>query len=516
MGTGQWSGWRMVVALVAALTLGVAALAPTPASAGLVNRWSFSESGGAGTSLIDSQGGAHGTIVDVGGNDGTVGGGQVTLAGGAQGSSDYVDLPDGLISGYADVTIETWATQHSVQNWSRIFDFGQDTTNNLIMSWTRGTNINQDRLGFKVGSEHLINEPNAPYTLDQQFHIALTIDGDGGPAGQTQLKVYKDGVYRGTLNTSYNLSQLNDINNWLGRSQYGDNTANASWNEFRIYNEELSEAQLLNNYNKGPDVVNVIAHEPEALPAAPVHRWSFGETGGAGTTLIDSIGGAHGTIVDVGGNDGIVGGGQVTLAGGAQGSSDYVDLPDGLVSGFSDATIETWATQHSVQNWSRIFDFGQDTSNNMLMAWTVGGDLNADRAGMKVGNVEQSVDNMMAPYTLDQEFHIVMTIDENAIGDGRTLLRLYRDGELMGGRFVDYVLSQVNDVNNWLGRSQYGDNTANASWNEFRIYDYILTDNQILGNFVAGPDAVNVIPEPATLALLGAGALALIRRRRKS
>ena len=56
--------------------------------------------------------------------------------------------------------------------------------------------------------------------------------------------------------------------------------------------------------------------------AAVAHRWSFSETGGSGTALVDTVGGKNATIVEQGPNNGTVGGGQVTLAGGAKGSSD--------------------------------------------------------------------------------------------------------------------------------------------------------------------------------------------------
>ncbi|MCX5675762.1 MAG: LamG domain-containing protein, partial [Planctomycetota bacterium] len=231
-----------------------------------INRWSFSEVGGAGTTLVDSVGGKNGTIVEGGANNADVGTtrpGQVYLTGGAKASSDYVRLPAGLVSGLTDMTIETWATQETVQNWSRIFDFGVDTTNYILMSWTQATTLASDRMCMQVGNvQHGTNDTMSPYTLGQPFHIVMTVDDNGGPAGETQLKCYLDGVYRGTLNTTYNLSEIVDTNNFLGRSQYGDNTANASWNEFRIYNYELTDAAIAAGFALGPEGLALLPYDP--------------------------------------------------------------------------------------------------------------------------------------------------------------------------------------------------------------------------------------------------------------
>jgi hypothetical protein len=45
-----------------------------------------------------------------------------------------------------------------------------------------------------------------------------------------------------------------------------------------------------------------------------IHQWKFEETGESGTILKDSIGNANGTIVDAGGNNGVVGVGKATLS----------------------------------------------------------------------------------------------------------------------------------------------------------------------------------------------------------
>jgi hypothetical protein len=46
------------------------------------------------------------------------------LSGGSSNTAPYGDLPNGLISGLTDVTIEAWYTLNGTNNWQRVFDFG--------------------------------------------------------------------------------------------------------------------------------------------------------------------------------------------------------------------------------------------------------------------------------------------------------------------------------------------------------------------------------------------------------
>jgi hypothetical protein len=109
--------------------------------------------------------------------------------------------------------------------------------------------------------------------------------------------------------------------------------------------------------------------------------------------------------------------------------------------------------------------------------------------------------------------HLVMTYDASL-----QEWKWYQNGALVEGFNSSAGPATLNDENNWLGRSQWnGDANLDGVFNEFRIYDYALTQEQAAGNFAAGPDAVNV-PEPGTLAALltGLGVLALRRRRAQS
>jgi hypothetical protein len=52
-----------------------------------------------------------------------------------------------------------------------------------------------------------------------------------------------------------------------------------------------------------------------------------------------------------------------------------------------------------------------------------------------------------------------------------------------------YPLASINDVNCWLGRSQFaGDPQLNANFNEFRVYNGVLNESAIRSLYAAGTD----------------------------
>jgi uncharacterized protein len=222
----------------------------------LAHRWSFNNS------LNDSVGGSNASIVDVGSNNATLSSTQVTLAGGTRSTSDYVSLGSNLLPNNANpITIELWATQQSAKNWSRIFDFGSSTAENLFMSWTQGTSANTDRVEWvDSAGKTTADNTNAPYTLGQEYHIVMVIQPDAGQGGNTRVTWYSApsatgmiGLMKGSFDTPNTLAQLTDGNDWLGRSQYGDDTANANFNEVRIWQDALTNAELQILHGWGPD-----------------------------------------------------------------------------------------------------------------------------------------------------------------------------------------------------------------------------------------------------------------------
>ena len=102
----------------------------------------------------------------------------VLLGGGTRTSSAYIQLgAGGLLAGKkTPVTIELWATQISVQNWGRIFDFGSATTEYLMMSWTRGTTAAQDQVKWLDTATASADDKVAPYSAATPYHIVMTVE----------------------------------------------------------------------------------------------------------------------------------------------------------------------------------------------------------------------------------------------------------------------------------------------------------------------------------------------------
>jgi hypothetical protein len=75
-------------------------------------------------------------------------------------------------------------------------------------------------------------------------------------------------------------------------------------------------------------------------------------------------------------------------------------------------------------------------------------------------------------------------------------MNLYLDGVPVAQAAIDagLDLTTLPDVNNWLGRSQWGDPIFDGLYNEFSIYDHALTPSEVATNFSTGPVGGTVLP----------------------
>ncbi len=220
------------------------------------------------------------------------------------------------------------------------------------------------------------------------------------------------------------------------------------------------------------------------LKAALIHRYSFS---GTGTMVTDSVGSAHGTVV----NAQLSGTGNLVLGGGMQ----YVDLPNGIITQLTNATLEIWLTWTGGPQWQRILDFGNTTGaeNTQGMAAsslyvTPGGDgptvlFAAFKRANQAGTAETRA---LSPQTLTAGSMVQIAV---VLDDASNQMSLYRNGALDGSVAWADSLSQLTDVNNWLGRSQYlGDPNLRGTLHEFRIYNAALSQAAIQASFMAGTD----------------------------
>jgi Bacterial Ig-like domain (group 2) len=259
-----------------------------PSTPNLVHEYKFNES--SGTTAADSVGGANGTL---NGDAAFSGAGQLVLSGN-QGSS--VTLPAGILGGFDDVTIETWATfPNAINPYANLFAFGRtDTTaldpnqgagyNYITFSPHTGAVPNTMQANFGQGVPGSAGERDAVLAgvLDNQtnVHIVVVYRPSAGYEA-----FYTNGVLAATISmfnilidpvalispaftnhSVLNYQLANDPNppgpdglgpdplNYIGQSLYtGDPGLLANIDEFRIYKNALTPAQIAADFALGPN-----------------------------------------------------------------------------------------------------------------------------------------------------------------------------------------------------------------------------------------------------------------------
>ncbi|HTV17705.1 MAG TPA: LamG domain-containing protein [Polyangiaceae bacterium] len=230
---------------------------------------------------------------------------------------------------------------------------------------------------------------------------------------------------------------------------------------------------------------------PANLPLCLRHRYSFD---GAGSVVTDSVGNEDGAVV----NAALSGNGTLVLQGGA--TDQFVNLPANIISRLGvSATIEAWSTWTGAGGpWQRLFDFGsselapgqQGTGVTYLFVTpsnTINTHLRAAYTNAGPG-AERTV-NAATAMPFGVQAHIALVID----GEAQTLT-MYQNGNAVdvAAATLDTTLVGLNDVNNWIGRSQFApDEEYQGVLDEFRIYSVARSAQQVAAEFAAGP---NVLP----------------------
>jgi len=254
----------------------------------VVLRWCFTNAPGsapAGTTNLDTVTGAPAVVRGIGA---TYTGSALRIPGGTTGNvamnamSAYIDLPNGIISSQTNVTIEIWATPLSAPNWARILDFGRcaeagdglgaageftgaasdpapgtaTSYSDIMLSADIGTDLTQQRLEAKLTGTNFTFNSALATTAGVQHHYAITFtDGLGAYTNRGgRWQWFRDGYSAGFVDVNFHLSNIEDVNNWLGRSMWSaDSNGNSDYAEVRISNAALSQRQLLANYGLGPN-----------------------------------------------------------------------------------------------------------------------------------------------------------------------------------------------------------------------------------------------------------------------
>ena len=220
------------------------------------------------------------------------------------------------------------------------------------------------------------------------------------------------------------------------------------------------------------------------------HRYSF--TADAS----DSVGGANGTPQ----NNVVFDGNGSAQFGGLSPSGpncDYIQLPPGLISNYTSVTFEFWVDVGANGTWEEIYAFGNQTAGgagaNMVMFCPHSGsspnDFRMSYAQAAPGYNDEYVNNGVGILDNLGPVSVACVYDPP-----NNTMSLYTNGVLV--RFISPVtarfsLTNVYNVNSWLGRSMYnGDSSYAGSIDEFRIYNSALGPLQVAVDNAAGPDTV--------------------------
>ena len=224
---------------------------------------------------------------------------------------------------------------------------------------------------------------------------------------------------------------------------------------------------LTATYNGLTSSAVVRVHDEAVL----THRYSFT------SDASDSVGGANGALQGAA----TISGGQLQLTGN---TGDYLSLPPALLQNYNAVTVDAWANLNAPNNWARLWEFNDGVGGTAQNEFYFSPGWNPDpttgnfySAGFPWGNSVYTAGPLG-----NESVHIT-----SEYGDG--WLEIYTNAVLMAS--VSGVVAPASSAGTnyaTIGYSPYGDPGINGSVDEFRIYNGLLSPEEIQASDVLGPN----------------------------
>lgn len=376
------------------------------------------------------------------------------------GVTNYLEVPADMAN-FTNFTIAAWVFWNGGAAWQRIFDFGNDTTQYMLLTPNSGNGTLRFAITTNGAAGEQIVQTTAPMISGQWIHVAVTGNGN-------IVSLYVNGMLAASGSVTLNPAVFNPVLNYFGKSQYADPLFSGDLDEVLVANYAMNETQIAG-----------LMGSPMPLPAL-VHRYSFNETGG--TIIHDSIGGSggNGTLP----NGGAFNGGRLALS---AASSQYINLPADILSNYTAVTIEAWATFPDQIPWNTMFFAFGDTNGASGDSYI----FCAPQGGRIAVTATNYTGEQNAYSGIDFSFHTNLHVTA-VYNPPANYLAIYTNGVLSGvNSSVTVPLNVVSNVFSYVGRSLYsGDTYFDVSLDELRIYNGAMQPADVAAAQLVGPNVL--------------------------
>jgi hypothetical protein len=345
------------------------------------------------------------------------------------GKNSYVELPRGIFTNLTEATVEMWFNFTALNN-AGLFAYGSLEHDFGIGNHWEGPHltafVNRRTAGGALSEAQARNvlEPN------RWFHVAVTL-------GANRLRLYLDGVPVAAHPATNSLADVDPAGPFfLGKMVLRPQLAHAKLDEVRVWTVARSEAQIRENMFQ-----KLNGREPSL-----VALWNFDDPAEPGRDA--GAGGHHGRLMA--GARTIPEELPQQLATFRQasvlelhGEGDFVTLPDGLLNGLEEATVELWANWSALHNFSRPFDFHFGDAS-----WALMNRFDTNMLGTELFSPRGLVALSLEHFIRTNEWmHL-------AVSCGKEKLTLYANGQYvpLNPKTASFQLGPV-PLTNFLGRA---------------------------------------------------------------